>query len=197
MGRRIWSKIVRILLILVAVMSVGAFMALRTRTMTNPWIVIIAALVPAALIASFCAAKATGIIPFRQFLSRLVAWIAIALPIVVGIFYGVNYAGRDKENVTTVSATVDRKYYDTRKRTRRVGRGRYAPIGETYNVYYADLRLDNGHIVTVPLTGNNISRVQTGQKLLVSVTNGAFGIPVIITDILERRVFSVPKGMWN
>ena len=166
MGRRIWSKIVRILLILVAVMSVGAFMALRTRTMTNPWIVIIAALVPAALIASFCAAKATGIIPFRQFLSRLVAWIAIALPIVVGIFYGVNYAGRDKENVTTVSATVDRKYYDTRKRTRRVGRGRYAPIGETYNVYYADLRLDNGHIVTVPLTGNNISACKQDKNSL-------------------------------
>ncbi len=197
MGRRIWSKIVRILLILVAVMSAGAFMALRTRTMTNPWIVIIAALVPAALIAAFCAAKATGIIPLRQFLSRLVAWIAIALPFVVGIFYGVNYAGRDKANVTSVSATVDRKYYDIRQRTRRVGRGRYAPTGETYNVYYADLRLDNGHIVTVPLTGNNISRVQAGQKLLVSVTNGAFGIPVIITDIRERKAFSVPKGMWN
>ena len=76
---------------------------------------------------------------------------------------------------------VERKYYTTHQRTRRVRKGRYIPTGETYRTYYADIRLDNGHLVTTSITTGNVHKVRVGQHLDMKVSRGTFGIPVVLT----------------
>ena len=188
MKGQIWTNIGRVLLILYALMQGGIFMALRTLTMVNPWIVIIVSAVISFPISILCARKATKMISLKSLPLRVAAWMALWIPILAGNFYGINFMGADKDKAAVIQATVERKYHETRKRTRRVGHGRYVPTGETYQVYYADIRLADGHLVTVPLTGGKILRVHKGQKLEVKETSGTLGIPVVITkDIFKTQ----------
>lgn len=181
-----WTYVGRVMLILLAVSCAGIFMAFRTSTMVNPWMVAIVSLVLSFPIAVLCANKLPKVIGFKRLSLRVVTWSVLVAPILTGSFYLINYLGADSEKSTEHPAVVERKYYETRERTRRVRRGRYIPTGETYRVYYAEIRLDNGHIVTVPLTGNNITRINNGKRLNVKVANGTFGIPVVIT----KNIFS-------
>lgn len=190
MKGQIWTNIGRVLLILYALMQGGIFMALRTLTMVNPWIVIIVSAVISFPISILCARKATKMISLKSLPLRLAAWMALWIPILAGNFYGINFMGADKDKAAVIQATVERKYHETRKRTRRVGRGRYVPTGETYQVYYADIRLADGHLVTVPLTGGKILRVHKGQKLEVKETSGTLGIPVVITKDIFKTQYS-------
>lgn len=190
MKGQIWTNIGRVLLILYALMQGGIFMALRTLTMVNPWIVIIVSAVISFPISILCARKATKIISLKSLPLRVAAWMALWIPILAGNFYGINFMGADKDKAAVIQATVERKYHETRKRTRRVGRGRYVPTGETYQVYYADIRLADGHLVTVPLTGGKILRVHKGQKLEVKETSGTLGIPVVITKDIFKTQYS-------
>lgn len=185
------TNISRIILLLLVVMEAGVFMALRSMTMINPWIVATGAVVAAFPAAMACAARSKRIIPFRQLAMRCGAWLVIISPIMAGTFYGLNYVGRDTDDAIAVPAVVERKYYETRNRTRRVGRGRYAPTGEKYQVYYADIRLEGGHLTTVPLSGSDVLRVKAGQHLTATVATGAFGVPVVVTkDIFKKRNIS-------
>lgn len=190
MKGQIWTNIGRALLILYALMQGGIFMALRTLTMVNPWIVIIVSAVISFPISILCARKATKMISLKSLPLRVAAWMALWIPILAGNFYGINFMGADKDKAAVIQATVERKYHETRKRTRRVGRGRYVPTGETYQVYYADIRLADGHLVTVPLTGGKILRVHKGQKLEVKETSGTLGIPVVITKDIFKTQYS-------
>lgn len=190
MKGQIWTNIGRVLLILYALMQGGIFMALRTLTMVNPWIVIIVSAVISFPISILCARKATKMISLKSLPLRVAAWMALWIPILAGNFYGINFMGADKDKAAVIQATVERKYHETRKRTRRVGRGRYVPTGETYQVYYADIRLADGHLVTVPLTGGKILRVHKGQKLEVKETSGTLGIPVVITKDIFKTQYS-------
>lgn len=190
MKGQIWTNIGRVLLILYALMQGGIFMALRTLTMVNPWIVIIVSAVISFPISILCARKATKMISLKSLPLRVAAWMALWIPILAGNFYEINFMGADKDKAAVIQATVERKYHETRKRTRRVGRGRYVPTGETYQVYYADIRLADGHLVTVPLTGGKILRVHKGQKLEVKETSGTLGIPVVITKDIFKTQYS-------
>lgn len=190
MKGQIWTNIGRVLLILYALMQAGIFMALRTLTMVNPWIVIIVSAVISFPISILCARKATKMISLKSLPLRVATWMALWIPILTGNFYGINFMGADKDKAAVIQATVERKYHETRKRTRRVGRGRYVPTGETYQVYYADIRLADGHLVTVPLTGGKILRVHKGQKLEVKETSGTLGIPVVITKDIFKTQYS-------
>ena len=190
MKGQIWTNIGRGLLILYALMQAGIFMALRTLTLVNPWIVIIVSAVISFPISILCARKATKMISLKSLPLRVAAWMALWIPILAGNFYGINFMGADKDKAAVIQATVERKYHETRKRSRRVGRGRYVPTGETYQVYYADIRLADGHLVTVPLTGGKILRVHKGQKLEVKETSGTLGIPVVITKDIFKTQYS-------
>lgn len=185
MKSRTWTNVGRVILILLAISGAGIFMAFRTSTMINPWVVIIVSIVLAFPISVLCANKIPNVIGLKRLPLRIVTWMVLVAPIFTGSLYLINYCGADSEKSKGHPAVVERKYYETRERTRRVRKGRYIPTGETYRVYYADIRLDNGHLVTVPLTGSDITRVLSGQTLNVKVSDGTFGIPVVIT----RNIF--------
>lgn len=184
MKSKIWKNTVRILLILLAFVGAGAFMALRTLTFVNPWAVAAVSLALAFPLGWLIARKGQVIVPIMNLPLRMAVWIILIAPVLAGAFYTVNYFGADEARPTKVTAVVESKYSETRQRTRRIRKGRYAATGESYQVHYADIRLADGHLVTVPLTGERILKVRRGQHLDVDVIPGALGIPVVISKTI-------------
>lgn len=181
MKSNIGINVVRVLLILLAVVQAGCFVVLRKLTIVDSGVVVYCSLVAALPLSILLAGKEKRVVPFRRLLLRIPAWFVFWTTVLAGVFYMANYLGADKEKSSDTSAIVEHKYYEIRHRTRRVGRNRYVSTGETYKVYYADLRLDNGYIATIPLTGSHIAGVRQGQQMDVSVAPGLLGFPVVLT----------------
>lgn len=98
-----------------------------------------------------------------------------------GGFYTANYAGADTADATAAMGTVVSKYTETRRHTRRVRPGRYAPTGEKYQLYYADIRIEGvARTVKVPLSPKRFSRLRVGAQLPVDVATGGLGVPVVV-----------------
>lgn len=110
--------------------GVGIFMVCRTTTMINPWIVATVCTVLSVPIAWLFSQRFRGIINFRNMPLRVATWVILTAPILTGTFYCINSAGVLADKATTVPAVVERKYYTTHQRTRRVRKGRYIPTGE-------------------------------------------------------------------
>lgn len=180
MKGKIWINVVRLLLLLLAMMLAGGFVVLRSKTIVDSWIVVSVSVIAAFPVSCLIARKDKDLVPFRRLPLRVAVWFVFTATVFAGAFYFVNFVGADKEKSCDTSAVVEHKYYEIRHRTRRVGR-RYVATGETYKVYYADLRLDNGYIATIPLTGRQISEVRQGQHMDVSVAPGYLGLPVVLT----------------
>lgn len=168
------------LLIIMAIAGAGAFMALRKQTFVSAAIVVSMSLLLAIVLAWLISRKDRTVIAIKNNSLRAAVWAIVMAPILTGAFYTVNYCGANDEDSQKMAAVVERKYYETRQRTRRVRKGRYVSTGETYQVHYADIRLSDGHLITVPLTGEKVLRVRKGQQLDVKVSSGTFGIPVAI-----------------
>lgn len=181
MKGKIWIYILRGVLIFCAMIGVGIFMVCRTTTMINPWIVATVCAVLSVPISWLFSQRFRGIINFRNLPLRVATWVILTAPILAGTFYCINSAGAAADKATIVPAVVERKYYTTHQRTRRVRKVRYIPTGETYRTYYADIRLDNGHLVTVSITTGKVHKVRVGQHLDMKVSRGTFGIPVVLT----------------
>lgn len=186
MKNKFWINAARVLLGLLAVLGIGAFLGLRTITLVNPWIVCAICLAIAIVLSILLANKDMTVIPFKNYPLRLVSWILLLFSIFTGAFYVVNYIGADDNNSTPTTATVERRYYKTRHRTKRIRRGRYAPTGETYKDHYADLRLEDGHLVTIYLSATQARRLKKGQRLEAHVSPGAFGIPVVLRQTIRQ-----------
>lgn len=186
MKNKFWINAARVLLGLLAVLGIGAFLGLLTITLVNPWIVCTVCLTVAIVLSILLADKDRTVIPFKNYPWRLVSWILLLFSIFTGAFYVVNYIGADDNNSTTTTATVERRYYKTRHRTKRIRRGRYAPTGETYKDHYADLRLEDGHLVTIYLSATQACRLKKGQRLEAHVSPGSFGIPVVLRQTIRQ-----------
>lgn len=186
MKGKVWIYLLRGVLIFFAMIGAGIFMVCRTTTMVNPWIVATVCAVLSVPVAWLFSQKFRRIINFPNLPLRVATWVILTAPILTGTFYSINSAGADADKATTVPAVVERKYYTTHQRTRRVRKGRYIPTGETYRTYYADIRLDNGHLVTTSITTGKVHKVRVGQHLDMKVSRGTFGIPVVRTRNLFK-----------
>ncbi|MDE6304037.1 MAG: hypothetical protein K2M01_04355, partial [Paramuribaculum sp.] len=87
--------------------------------------------------------------------------------------YSLKGNGLHKEVVT-----VERLYYKTRHRTRRLGR-RYVANGEPYNVYYMEIAFTNGNKKEIYLGQKGYKGYRSGRSIELEIETGALGIPVI------------------
>lgn len=181
MKRNIGIKVARILLISLAVILAGCISVLQNLTMSELWKVLLVSSAVALPLALIFVRRDKRLVPFSNVPMRFVVWFLFMVPVLAGTFYLVNYLGADKDNASDMPAVVESKYYEIRHRSRRVGR-RYVSNGEPYNVYYADLRLADGHHAKMRLTGAQISSVRAGEEINVKIASGMLGIPVIIKN---------------
>lgn len=181
MKRNIGIKVARILLISLAVILAGCISVLQNLTMSELWKILLVSSAVAMPLVLILVRWDKRLVSFSNVQLRFVVWFLFMVPVLSGTFYLVNYLGADKDNASDMPAKVESKYYEIRHRSRRVGR-RYVSNGETYNVYYADLRLADGHRAKMRLTGTQISSVRAGEEINVKIAFGMLGIPVIIMN---------------
>lgn len=117
------------------------------------------------------------------FLPNYLLHVAASTGIWALMVLGVNRLGADEAEAYTEQVTVERKYREEHRRTRRVGRNRYSASGATYYDYHADLRLPDGRFksVTIPLSRYN--RLRTGSTHPITLAPGLLGWPVICSSL--------------
>lgn len=164
-----------------AIAGAGATMALQQYTLANPALIIGAAAAAGLLIALAMARKERRTMPLRACVLRGAVRAVVLAAVLSGGFYTANYAGADTADATAAMGTVVSKYTETRRHTRRVRPGRYAPTGEKYQLYYADIRIEGvARTVKVPLSPKRFSRLRVGAQLPVDVAPGGLGVPVVV-----------------
>lgn len=180
MSKKIGKTILRYLLVVVVTVLTlaiyGLVINLAGRTLCAWW--------PVALTAVAAGAAMSGLTSrFWMWLFDLwYKWVGIVCGIifVTGAamlsFYGVNaWVGDD---IAVVDTRVERKYYQTRYHSRRVGRRTYAR-GTPYKVYMVDVSLPDGRQVTMTVGLERYNRLRKGAQMPVEVTHGFFGADVV------------------
>lgn len=172
------KRILVFLIIAIVIFCAGGVVALNARTLGSLMFlyggVAVAAVVVGRLIRS-SVSRLTGIT--RPWVCMMLAVIAV-YPVLLCDTLCVNYFGADKSSVHQQPAVVERVYYKTRHRTKRVGR-RTISTGETYKVWYVDLKINSLCTKQFSVTHTQWRRYHAGDTLRIDVERGALGLPVI------------------
>lgn len=107
------------------------------------------------------------------------------------LFLIINFWYSEPEGRHMEKAVVERKYSETRHRSKRISRNRYTR-GEEYKVYYIDVCFDSRCSKTLSVTMRQYGKIHRGDTLLLPVEKGFFGFPVIkrkgsLTEVPRSR----------
>lgn len=172
------KRILVFLIIAIVIFCAGGVVALNARTLGSLMFlyggVAVAAVVVSRLIKG-SVGRLTGI--SRPWVCMLLAVIAL-YPTMLCATLCVNYFGADKSSIHQQPAVVEKVYYKIRHRTKRVGR-RTITTGETYKVWYVDLKINSLCTKQFGVTQTQWRRYHAGDTLSIDVERGALGLPVI------------------
>ena len=91
----------------------------------------------------------------------------------VGDYWLADPASMQEEEVV-----VQRKYQETHKKTRRVGKRRYVPDG-VRKEYYLEVAFTNGTMKTLHVPLSTYNKTRQGATKTLTLQKGFFGLPVI------------------
>ena len=177
MMKTLFIKILRFLMLLVFIASCGIGYVIYEDTLTAWWIPVGVALI--IVIAT---------IPFYK------GWIWLTTMdnkvinccchlVCVGaiscvLFLGGNYWFADSASTHEEKVMVQKKYVETHKKTRRVGRHRYVSDG-VRKEYYLQVAFENGNVETLHVSPSTYNKTKTGRPKILTLQKGLFGLPVI------------------
>ena len=111
----------------------------------------------------------------------------VGFSVLIFAFFSVNYFFSDDDAGHTENVTVERRYRETRYRTKRIGR-RVVGRGTPYYVYFIEIRFSDGRLKSHQVLKGRYDRIHQGDTMALEVSNGFLDIPVIKT-----RLSSKPK----
>ncbi len=167
-----------IITLLIGVISYGLTVALSSRTLISPWIPVSAAVFISAITGIKIARKWKAITGVTTFIVNYICHVLLMTGMLLAAFYVINFAFADKATTHTVKAVIERRYSETRYKSRRIRRNVYGR-GEPYKVYFIELRFENGMKKSRELNLNKFNRTHKGDTLNVDIAKGALSIPVI------------------
>ena len=94
------------------------------------------------------------------------------------LFLGGNYWFADSASTHEEKVMVQKKYIETHKKTRRVGRHRYVSDG-VRKEYYLQVAFENGNVETLHVSPSTYNKTKTGRPKILTLQKGLFGLPVI------------------
>lgn len=100
-----------------------------------------------------------------------------ATAIIMLLFLGANYIGRDEARSREEKGIITAKYTKERHRKRRVGRNRYVQ-GEAYTVYFIRVKLPCGREREREVKVGDWIHYKRGDRLPVRVTPGLLGADI-------------------
>lgn len=175
--KSVFIKVLRVLMLLVFIFSCGVGYVVYEDTLVDWWIPVGVAFVIAILtiplykrwmwlttmdgkvINSFCHLACVGAISYVLFL-------------------GGNYWFADSASTHEEKVMVQKKYVETYKKTRKVGKHRYVS-GGVRKEYYLQVSFENGNVATLHVSLSTYNKTKTGQPKILTLQNGLFGLPVI------------------
>lgn len=175
MKRRIWSIFCRVIVAVITGTLLGWGGYILDRTFVDWWWPVGCAVALAAILW----------IPARKWQwneSGAVVRFCVHMAVVSVFFFwagmALNYYCADSGSTHEEQAVVERKFKEERHRSRRVGR-RYVNSGETYYVYYMELRLPDGRAKNVRVSQPRYRNIRVGSTRSISVSDGLLGLTVM------------------
>ena len=167
-----------VLLIFICVFLYAIAVSIHSNTMIDGWLPAVGASVLAAISGTTLARIWQKITGSSKFAVNYICNLIFATGLLLALFYGCNFAFSRGATSEPHEAIVEKKYSKVRHHSRRVGRNRYVR-GEAYNVYYIDVRFDNGRMKDLSMPFERYRRIHVGDTLSIPFEKGLFGIPVI------------------
>ncbi|MCM1093109.1 MAG: hypothetical protein NC421_04065 [Lachnospiraceae bacterium] len=167
-----------IISLLLAFLCYGAIAALSSATLISPWFPIGTAFAFAAITGTAFAPKWEKFTSSGKFILNYLCHLVAVTGILSALFYIPNYVFADASTSHTVKAVVERRYTETRYKSKRIRRNVYGK-GEPYKVYYMELRFENGMKKARHLNQQKYNRIRKGDTITVDISQGAFHVPVI------------------
>jgi hypothetical protein len=94
------------------------------------------------------------------------------------LFLGGNYWFADPASTHEETVMVQKKYVETHKKTRRVGRHRYVSDG-IRKEYYLQVAFENGAVEELHVSLSTYNKTKAGASKILTLQKGFFGLPVI------------------
>lgn len=168
------------LIILLTMAAYGASMGIYGETVVNAWVPFGGALIIALLSGSRMWRLWNRLSQSDSMWFNLACHTVTATGVVMAAFYVCNYAFADSTTLHKETVVVERRYSETRHRTKRISRRVYGR-GEPYKVYYIDVRfVGSGKTKAISLKNDLFRRIHTGDTLSLDTEAGLLGFPVII-----------------
>lgn len=164
-------------LILIVILSLGAAIALHSRTMVEWWW-------PVA-ICSLLAIPLTILLagPMRTLTSPIIDYLEYPAAFVVGFsllicaFYTINYQCTNPSSRSEYPAPIVAKY--TAERTSSTRSGRHSYKSTTYHVYFLEIELKDGRTKKIEVPHSRYLKTKKGQRIPITEEKGLFGLTVI------------------
>ena len=179
------NKILLTIVILIILITYGIGLVIWDKTIISIWIPWTVCGILALLSSLTLWRLWMPMLHTESFAPCYVCQVIASLGIFLCAFFALNsYCGSAENH--TIKATVEKKYYKIRHRTRRVSRRTYT-TGEKYYTYYLRLRFDDGVETSIGTTDKFYHRVRTGESLDVEIHRGLFGFPVIKSTVKQGK----------
>lgn len=172
------KRVLIFLIIAIVIFAAGGVIALSMRTIGSMTLLFGGVAVVTVIVSRIIrnsVGRLTGIT--RPWVCMILAVIAV-YPALLCATLCVNYFGADEQTSHRQPAVVERVYSKTRHRTKRVGR-RTITTGQTYKVWYADLKVSPICTKQLSLTHSQSQKMHAGDTIGIEVCCGALGLPVI------------------
>lgn len=178
------KKILCIVLIIVAFICYGIGYVLWEETLVESWIPLTICVGLALLTGLLLWKSWTFLITSGKFLPNYLCHVVFASGVLLCLFFVLNKSFSYRHTHHVEKAIVENKVIKKRHKTRRVGRRTYVS-GETYDVYYWNLRFENGKIKEISAKEDQYRRSRCGDTICFEMEKGLFHLPVIV------------GGVWN
>ncbi|MCS3084465.1 hypothetical protein PQ628_06400 [Bacteroides ovatus] len=167
----------RILMLLVFIASCGLGYVIYEDTLTAWWIPVGMALLIALATIPFYK-KWIWLTTMDDKVINCLCHLACIGAISYVLFLGGNYWFADPASTHEETVMVQKKYVETHKKTRRVGRHRYVSDG-IRKEYYLQVAFENGAVEELHVSLSTYNKTKAGAPKILTLQKGFFGLPVI------------------
>lgn len=175
--KNILIKILRVLMLFILFVSWGIGYVIYEDTLTEWWIPVGVALMMAAVTFPFYK-KWSWLTAGDNKTLNLLSHLVCVGTISCALFLAGNYWLADPASTQEEEVMVQKKYQETHKKTRRVGKRRYVSDG-VRKEYYLEVAFANGNVETLHVSLSTYNKARKGKTKTLTLQKGFFGLPVI------------------
>lgn len=175
--KTLFIKTLRILMLFIFIISLGLGYVIYEDTLASWWIPVGMALLVALATLPFYK-KWVWLTTMDGKVINCLCHIACVGAVSYALFLGGNYWLADASSTHEETVMIQKKYMETHKKTRKVGKHRYVSNG-VRKEYYLQVVFENGNVETLHVSLATYNKTRQGKSKILTLQKGFFGLPVI------------------